>query len=522
MKKALIFAFAAVLLSVMCFHAIPARAAAEVTFNGEWRVRGYAYDIDARKDADNTQTFWDQRFRLYITAKANDNLKGVVRILTPDNTKWGTMSASDSSLASWNGAANPWTNDVTVDVAFLDFDIPQTKLHCSIGKQFLSLGNYIVLGSYATYDSLVLSTQVENVKLAVFTAKLNEDDTSDSLYAVYAVKDPNGVLIGYSAGSHASVFSEDDEDIYGLTVNFNLAPNVNIGLFGVMGNDGELGRCECNCYGSCMTDCSGMCYGSDCETYCAGDYVPACLINHASIMGLCEGLPKSGASIDCDDEEDASVVNYFQDADAYWLGATANIDYAPLKMKFEADYSRVDINYYGTDPNITDVKIKGYALFGDICADLDFAKIGVAGLYTSGAKYDDAFTVHAFVPISSRFSYWNKYDEMVLKTYLNDVVTNVTSFKLYAMKELTPKLTGTLSVQTYKFSEDPDGPYNATTGAGAIGTDLGIEVDAKACYKVYENLTLTAIGAYWFTDSDTFGQDSDDNWLLKHEIEYKF
>ena len=47
MKKVYYLAFAVMLLSVMCFRVMPARA--EVTFNGEWRVRGYVFDIEGKK-----------------------------------------------------------------------------------------------------------------------------------------------------------------------------------------------------------------------------------------------------------------------------------------------------------------------------------------------------------------------------------------------------------------------------------------------------------------------------------------
>ena len=55
-----------------------------------------------------------------------------------------------------------------------------------------------------------------------------------------------------------------------------------------------------------------------------------------------------------------------------------------------------------------------------------------------------------------------------------------------------------------------------------MGKNLGTEIDVKLVYKLYDNLTISGIGAYWITDEDIYGPENDNNWLLKHEILYKF
>jgi hypothetical protein len=95
-------------------------------------------------------------------------------------------------------------------------------------------------------------------------------------------------------------------------------------------------------------------------------------------------------------------------------------------------------------------------------------------------------------------------------------IGNITAIQLYAMRDLTPQLNGKVSVQNYAFTEDPDG------SAGAMDTAIGTEVDVKLVYKMYDNLTLTGVGAYWITTDDMFGNNNEDCWLLKHEVLYKF
>lgn len=461
MKKALYFVFTAFILTVLLFQTMPAMAV-EVSFDGEYRIRAYAYDLDGRKTSDNdfndSQTYYDQRFRLGITTKISDNLKAYIRMVAPNNDRWGNGD-NTSLLFDYNeggtarvqtDSGNPWAGNVDFDLAYLDFAIPNTNLNARVGKQWMSLGNYIVLGSYATFDAIKVNTKLNNVDVCLFTAKLYEGDTSDE----------------YDSTGEAETPSEDDEDLYGLTLGFKPAPNMNLGLFTVMMNDGTVDE---------------------------GYFAP--------------GLPG------------------YEDMDAFWIGLNADIDYAPLKMKFEADYSNVKLN--AIDNGGEDFEAKGYALFADICAELEYANIGIAALMTTGEKEDepgDDNESSMFVPISSRFSYFYDWDLIVINKYLEDLegdycITNLTTLKLYAKKDLTPKTKGTLSIQTYSYTEDPE-PDSDEPGDDS---KLGMEIDVVLEHQLYDNLTLTAGAGYWITDEETVGtEDTNDNWLLKLALLYKF
>ncbi|MGA1789875.1 MAG: hypothetical protein ACMUIM_00190 [bacterium] len=443
MKKVFCLAFAVFVLTVMCFSTMPARAA-EVSFNGQWRVRGFAFDIDGEKVENESQStsYWDQRFRLYITAKANDNLKGVIRMLSPNH-----VSCSVDSGDIW-GDVNP--KAVLWDLAYLDFDVPQTQFNVKVGRQGIDLGNYIVLGSCKTYDALMVSTAVQNVNLSLFTAKLNEGTTGASDF--------------------------DDEDLYGIALNFKAAPNITLGAFGVMGSDGD------------VTDIG----------YMSNDLVDA-----------------------IQDIEDSAVTTDMvgrDSADAMWLGLTGDMDFNPIKVKLEFDYSKITL--VDSDvTNLPDYEITGYAFFADVCADLPMAKVGANLLYTSGHDKDDSSTTESdqFIPISSHFSERQAYDHIVMYRGIigaNDhAIGNLTAIQLYAFKDLTPQLSGKFSVQKYNFTNQPE---------WATGDDLGTEIDVLLAYKLYDNLTFTGTGAYWLTTDDVFGPDNENCWLLKHEILYTF
>jgi len=434
MKKLFCLAFAVFVLTVMCFSIMPARAA-EVNFNGEYRVRGFAHDLDGTKDAEVTSSEWDQRFRLYITAKMSDNLKGVIRMLAPNHVNSESYDAD-----SWGESVDPKV--VLWDLAYLDFDIPQTNFNVKLGRQGIDLGNYIVLGSCKTYDSVVLNTKLQQVNLSLFVAKFYE----------------------------GALNKADDEDLYGFALSFSPAANMNMGVFAALANDGD----------------SSM------------GYIP--------------------------DPPDPAIPADYPDTDGMWLGVTANMDIAPVKVKFEADYSSVTFNAItGEDEEHT-----GFAIFADVSSDLAIAKVGGNILYTTGADRDATDNdTDAFFPISSNFSERNDYDYIVMREYLYGKfgtdwsVGNLTAIQLYAMKDFDPKLSGKVSIQNYAFTEDPDGAANIDGGVN-MDTAIGTEIDFVAKYKLYDNLTITGVAAYWMTDSDVFGDGNDDCWLLKHEILYKF
>ncbi|MGA1797061.1 MAG: hypothetical protein ACMUIL_14515 [bacterium] len=440
MKKVLYFTFAVLVLSVMCFNVMPARA--EVTFNGEYRIRGWALDIEGADDPAGTRSdstsYWDQRFRLYITAKMSDNLKGVIRMLTPNHVPcdydtagniWGSGDAVDPKPVLW-------------DIAYLDFDVPELQLNAKLGRQGIDLGNKIVMGSCKTYDSVILTKMVRNINLSVLTAKFDEGDTGGEF---------------------------DDEDIYGAVLNFAAAPNVNMGVWAIMGKDGD-------------TVNSGYMFADG-------------------------GLTTNPS------------------ADAFWFGATAAMDYAPLKINLEFDYSKVTLNGINANP---DIEMTGYAFFADVSSELAIGKVGGNLLYTTGDdKADgDAAKSDIFVPISSHFSERNEYDELVIRRYLygegnglldgDRSIGNILAIQLYASRDLTPKLNGKATIQNYTFNQDPDGD------AGPLDKSIGQEIDIILTYKLYDNLTVKGVGAYWITTDDIFGTDNENCWLLKHEILYKF
>jgi hypothetical protein len=271
----------------------------------------------------------------------------------------------------------------------------------------------------------------------------------------------------------------DDEDLYGIALSFKAAPNITLGAFGVMGVDGDI-------------DDDG--YLSD------TDYGLVASIGDIEASALTDMAGRDSAS-------------------GMWLGLTGDMDFNPIKVKLEFDYSKITL----TDNDVTnlaDYEITGYAFFADICADLPVAKVGANLLYTSGHDKDDASTTESdqFIPISSHFSERQGYDHLVMYRYLigkNDhAIGNLTAIQLYAMKDLTSQLSGKLSVQHYSFTNQPEAP--------ATGDDLGTEIDVLLSYKLYDNLKLTGTGAYWITTDDVFGPDNENCWLLKQEILYTF
>jgi len=464
MKKILFLTFCCILMVVMVLHAIPAMA--DVSFEGEYRVRAYSYDLspqkreDNGKSFDNSQTYYDQRFRLQMTAAVNENLKGVLRLVAPQNSGkiWGYSKKWDDCEYSGNECdpeENPTAEGVEIDLAYIDFTIPNTKFNCVIGKQYLSLGNYIVLGSQATYDAILVNAKLGIVDLSVFTAKLYEGDISDSPSYV-SNQDPS------------YMFSEDDEDLYGVALGFNAAPNMNFGLFLVKVDDSDVG---------------------------------------------------SGFFTDDIDTE------LWQDLDAYYIGLTANMDFAPVKIKAELDYCTGKIAKMENSAADDDIKIKGLAFFADVCADLSPFKVGGSILYTTGNDKEDMEKNEfgRFEPISSSFSYMNDWDSFVLYHYLHEDISNLTALRVFGMWDITQKTALKGSIINFNRTEDEDDIEDIKT---ALGTELNLKVE----HSLYENLTVSGGFSYWMTSKETFPQyndngeieDPDGCMLFKAQVLYTF
>ena len=131
MKKLLILAFAALL---MVAFAAPSFAA-ETTFNGQYKVRGWSNWNFDKKVTDPTSErgrydgYFDQRFRLTITHTRSEFLKAVVQLDLVEDT-WGQQR---------NFRINNSTVGNMVRKAYIEFTLPKVGTF-TVGKQPALLG----------------------------------------------------------------------------------------------------------------------------------------------------------------------------------------------------------------------------------------------------------------------------------------------------------------------------------------------------------------------------------------------
>jgi len=289
---------------------------------------------------------------------------------------------------------------------------------------------------------------------------------------------------------------DDDTDLYGLYLNTDLQDIGTIGLFGVYGR-----------------------YQSDTN-------------------------PRWGSLLDIT-ESDGDAIDY-NGSEAWWLGLCADIAVDPLVVAFEADYynETFDATEQFTDAGGEDFDADGWLLYLDIGANLDVAKVGIAGLYATGIDDDDLddedgdfrYSAEAFLPISPtdpEDACVLDWDNLYVLDIQRNILTNLMSLKGYVEAEPMDNLVVGLSVQGYWKEEDP------TDSGKGLDDYIGTEVDLDVEYKIYENLSYQIQAAYMFTDDDVWGNEeedveavygdildgdinAEDIWFLSHKLVYTF
>jgi hypothetical protein len=171
-----------------------------------------------------------------------------------------------------------------------------------------------------------------------------------------------------------------------------------------------------------------------------------------------------------------------------------------------------------SDNNIEDRDYEGFMVAGNVDFALDMATISIMGFYTSGddEKIDPATgTAYSqdddFQGMSGQTFSWA---EIVSDGYTYDRNANLTQagaankpsnmWAIGAGVDLKPTDTTTIMFDAYYM-----GLVEERTIAGSKEDEIGLEVDARLTQKIYDNLSLTILGAYLFAD-DAYGKyDSD-------------
>ena len=204
MKRILLSVFAA---AITAAWVVPA-SAADVTFSGEYRLRGeYTNNKDFNEDHNDNQDFWGQRVRLTANAKATDDT--TVKITLQDTRNWGAATngnAGGPNLTD-NGSNTLDLHESCVNVDNL-FGAP---LSLRAGRQELNYGDQRLVGSFGwsnngrSFDALKLTYKAEQVDVDLFESKIRDNGTTNrdqDFYGIYATVKaiPNNTLDVYVLG----------------------------------------------------------------------------------------------------------------------------------------------------------------------------------------------------------------------------------------------------------------------------------------------------------------------------------
>ncbi len=177
MKRILLSVFAA---AITAAWVVPA-SAADVTFGGEYRLRGeYTNNKDFNENTNDNSDFWGQRIRLTANAKATDDT--TVKITLQDTRTWGRAANGSSTATAGGPNLTDSVHDfVDLHEGFVNVDnLFGAPLSLKAGRQELNYGDQRLVGSFGwsnngrSFDALKLTYKSEQVDVDLFTSKINE------------------------------------------------------------------------------------------------------------------------------------------------------------------------------------------------------------------------------------------------------------------------------------------------------------------------------------------------------------
>ena len=169
---------------------------------------------------------------------------------------------------------------------------------------------------------------------------------------------------------------------------------------------------------------------------------------------------------------------------------------------------------------------EGWMFAGNVDFALDFATISVMGFWTSGD--DEGDFDEDFEGMSGQTFSWAEivsdgytYDRNASQAQWGGANTPSNMYAVGAGIDLKPTDSLTLMFDVYYM-----GMVEDRTVGGDDEDEIGIEVDARLTQKIYDDLSLTVIGAYLFADDGYgtyLGADSgDDAYQVGVGLDFKF
>lgn len=126
----------------------------KISIKGQMRVRFWdKTNVDYNDEATKQQQYWDQRYRLWVNVKPEENIKAVLRFDFND-AMWGADSYQSSR---WNADGEGHDDTIEVGRAYLVVEQPDFKI---VGGQ-----NFWKLGNKLSYENSGTGITIESTKL---------------------------------------------------------------------------------------------------------------------------------------------------------------------------------------------------------------------------------------------------------------------------------------------------------------------------------------------------------------------
>jgi len=537
--------------------AVPAFAAVEFKYGGQFRVRWISNDNFDGTDAPaartasglnsttDNQNFFDQRLRAYFTFAASENLKVVWKLEIGD-VVWGMSSATGGNAIGRNGAATggqPGADGANVETKniYVEFNIPTTPVKGLVGIQGINLLNsWIIDDDFAAAVAKAkmdpITAQVgyvagQNIggNLVLFNGSVagsTWENRIDSWFASVDYKPSDfplrGSLVGYYQFGHNTVGSVDPTIM--VTPFTNPVPSLNRGVSTIATTipiiDPTVGG----------TDPTGV----------------------GTSTGAISGARFLADNFDIRVGETGSI----RDNNLFDLGLNLEYKLSWLSVygNFVKNLGSVDVQRNSLTPGrngTRSVDYDGFMLDGGanvFCGPYTF---NLGGFYTTGDErrvsaanqivFEDTNSIGRFVYPLSSAKYFSEIlgggilDNMTTITHTNangqrdfqwtgyQMPSNIWTVTAGAAWQVLEQTKLSASYWYFGTSEDVETVRNRTTLRRQLANDIGHELDFYVTQGIVDGLTLDLVGAYLITgDAYTAARDTADVYELGARLQWSF
>ena len=205
MKKQMKWLLAALALAALATPAFAVTA----DMTGTLAVRGIAVNnLDGNDDVQDHGKWVDQRFRLFTSVAANENVKAVLG-LEVDNV-WGRVAATGKEVGTVGTDAK---GQLEIKHLYLDFKVPALGANVKAGSQYFNFGRGFVINDDAAGLLVAMPCPaLPDNKLELYWVKTSEGTTSN-------IPD-NPTTVAVNEFKEAS---EDEGDFYGAKYTMKVA-----------------------------------------------------------------------------------------------------------------------------------------------------------------------------------------------------------------------------------------------------------------------------------------------------------